>query len=74
MPEDLVVVLDCGATNARAVAVGTDGALVGAATRPNLPVAQPGGPEGSLIWPLAEVFGALTEACREVVRRSTPTV
>ncbi len=67
MPEDLVVVLDCGATNARAVAVNEQGEIVSAAGRPNDPAQQPDSPEGWLIWPLEEVFGKLADACGEAV-------
>lgn len=66
MPQ-LVVVMDCGATNAHVVAVDEAGRLVAAAGRPNAPVPQPGGETGWLIWDLDEVFGKLADACAEVV-------
>jgi len=67
MPEDLAVVLDCGATNARAVAVNTRGEIVSAAARPNEPAQQEDAPEGWLVWPLEEVYAKLAETCREAV-------
>ncbi len=67
MSDDLVVVLDCGATNARAVAVDTTGAVVAAASRPNDPVPQADAPDGWLVWDLEEVFGKLAEACAEAL-------
>ncbi|MGD9494752.1 MAG: FGGY family carbohydrate kinase [Armatimonadota bacterium] len=67
MSDDLVVVLDCGATNARAVAVDPTGAVVAAASRPNDPVQQPNAPEGWMIWDLDEVFGKLADSCAEAL-------
>ena len=59
MSEDLVVVLDCGATNTRAIAVNTRGEIVSATGRPNEAVQQEGAPEGWLVWPLEEVYAKL---------------
>ncbi|MCD6359563.1 MAG: L-fuculokinase [Armatimonadetes bacterium] len=67
MSDDLVVVLDCGATNARAIAVNTAGEIEGAAGRPSEPTTQPDAPAEWRIWPLEEVFDKLAEACREAV-------
>jgi len=67
MSDELVVVLDCGATNARAVAVDTSGAVVAAASRPNDPAQQPDAPEGRLVWDLEEVFGKLADSCAEAL-------
>ena len=64
--KDLVVVMDCGATNATVVAVDEGGRLVASASRPNVPVPQPGGSPGWLIWDLEEVWGKLADACTEV--------
>lgn len=72
MSDDLVVVLDCGATNARAIAVTVTGAIAGAAGRPNQPVPQPGGPEHWRIWPLPDLFDQLCAACREAVSGLDP--
>ena len=62
---ELVVVMDCGATNATVVAVDGAGRLVASASRPNAPVSQAGG-QGWLVWDLDEVWGKLAAACREV--------
>ena len=67
MSDDLVVVLDCGATNARAIAVNETGEIEAAAGRPSEPAPQPDSPEEWRIWPLQGVFGKLAEACREAV-------
>jgi L-fuculokinase len=65
MNKDVVMVLDCGATNARAIAVDLDGDIVAQSGRPNAPAPQPGKPRGWLVWDLQEVWGRLSEACRE---------
>ncbi len=72
MPEDLVVVLDCGATNARAIAVDRTGRIHSTAGCANQPGPQPGGDGDWLVWPLAEVFGRLAEACREALSDLDP--
>jgi L-fuculokinase len=72
MSEDLVVVLDCGATNARAIAVDRSGHIHSTAGRANQPGPQPGGDGDWLVWPLAEVFGRLAEACREALANLDP--
>src|SRR5262249_22007734 len=64
--DELIVVLDCGATNLRAVAVDARGEIVGAASRANASSPQPGGKPGWLIWDLDAVWGKLSEACREL--------
>lgn len=72
MSEELVVVLDCGATNARAVAVDTSGAVVASASRPNAPRPQHEGGAGWLIWDLEEIFGKLAESCAEALSGIDP--
>lgn len=72
MSNELVVVLDCGATNARAVAVDASGTVVASASRPNAPRPQHEGGAGWLIWDLEEVFGLLAEACAEALSGIDP--
>lgn len=72
MPDRLAVVLDCGATNARAVALNTAGEVVSSASRPNEPARQPDSPEDWLIWPLEGVFEKLAESCREALAEIDP--
>lgn len=65
MTRDLVVVMDCGSTNARVVAVDDRGEIVASAGRSNSPAVQEGG--GSWrIWELDAVWNRLCAACREV--------
>jgi len=66
MQDDLVLVIDCGSTNIRAVAVGTRGELVASASRTNGPARQPGGRAEWLIWDLGEIWKKITETAREV--------
>jgi len=63
---ELVLVLDCGSTNVRAVAVSPNGDLVAQASRPNQTAPQPGGKPGWLIWDLEELWGRLAQVAREV--------
>ncbi len=67
MSDRLTVVLDCGATNARAVAVDATGEVVASASRPNDPVRQDDAPDDWRIWPLNEVFAKLADACSEAL-------
>ncbi len=61
MPK-LAIVLDCGATNVRAIAVDEVGNIVAAAGVANAPAPHPEG----LIWDMEELWGKLAGACREV--------
>lgn len=72
MSDELVVVLDCGATNARAVAVDTAGQVVASASLPNQPKPQADSPESWRVWPLEEVFGKLATACTEALAEIDP--
>jgi hypothetical protein len=70
--DELVVVLDCGATNARAVAVDTAGEVVASVSLPNQPVRQDDAPRNWRIWPLEAVFGKLAGACAEALAEVDP--
>lgn len=72
MSDELVVVLDCGATNARAVAVDTAGQVVASASLPNQPTGQDNAPDDWRIWPLDRVFGKLATACAEALAEIDP--
>ncbi len=61
----LAMVLDCGATNVRAVAVDEFGNIVAAAGTANAPAPHPDG----LIWDAEELWAKLAGACREVCAR-----
>jgi L-fuculokinase len=64
---DLVIVLDCGSTNLRAVAVDAAGEVVGSASRPNAASPQPEGEAQWRVWDLPALWRKLSEACRETV-------
>jgi len=72
MSDQLVIVLDCGATNARAVAVDTAGQVVASSSLPNQPAHQPDSPESWRIWPLEAVFDRLATACGEALASIDP--
>jgi L-fuculokinase len=66
MKKALTVVMDCGSTNAAVIAVDDQGRLVHSASRPNASAPQPGGEEGWRIWDVDQIWGKLSDACREV--------
>ncbi len=63
MSQDVVIVLDCGATNIRAVALAPDGGVVAKAVIPN--ASRPGA-ENPLwqIWSLDGIMSGLGQCCR----------
>jgi len=65
-----VVVIDCGSTNLRAIAVDENGRIVASAGRPNEPVAQPGQPRGRIIWDMEALWGKICEVCHEVANQA----
>ncbi|MBO3803398.1 MAG: L-fuculokinase, partial [Candidatus Brockarchaeota archaeon] len=67
MGEDLALVLDCGSTNIRAVAVSERGKIVASSGRANRAVEQAGKP-GWMVWNLDEIWGKIAATSREVVR------
>ncbi len=69
---DCVIVMDCGSTTTRAIAVDTRGNLVAGASRPSSPTQQPGADPESRIWDLDVVWGKLCEASREVCQQINP--
>src|SRR5687767_2720204 len=69
---DLIIVLDCGSTNLRAVAVDTRGEVVGSTSRPNAASSQPEGEAQWRVWDLPALWRKLSEACRETVAGVSP--
>jgi len=73
MNKEVVIVFDCGATNARAVAVDSGGKIIASAGFPNSPSAQKGLP-GCLVWDMDSLWEKLSLASRKVaslVRRDS---
>jgi L-fuculokinase len=62
---DLVMVLDCGSTNIKAVIVDSCGNILAYANRPNAPHPQLGGAPNWLIWDLNEIWLKICEVSRE---------
>jgi L-fuculokinase len=63
MPQ--VIVVDCGSTNLRAIAVDETGRIVAGAGRPNAPVPQPGMPRGHIVWDTAQLWSRICAVTRE---------
>jgi len=64
--DDLVLVLDCGSTNLRAIAIDSAGRTAAESSRPNQSCPQTDGRPGWLIWNIEEIWHRLSEASREV--------
>ncbi len=65
MEKDVVVVLDCGATNVRAIAVNTRGAIVAKSVLPN--ATQPGAENPAWhIWSIDEILGKFARCCADI--------
>lgn len=65
MSKDVVIVLDCGATNARAIAVDTDGKIVAKGVMANATRSDPHNPAW-LIWSLDEILERFSQCARNV--------
>lgn len=61
-----VLILDCGATSVRAVAVSSDGHTLAKASRPNATVADPANPAWHL-WPRDTIVDLLGQCSREAL-------
>jgi L-fuculokinase len=70
--EDLVLVLDCGSTNIRAVAVDSTGTIQAFSSLPNSPRQQPDGKPGWLIWDFDEIWRKICENTRKVLEKINP--
>lgn len=71
MAQDVVIVLDCGATNVRAVAVDTGGHVVAKSSRAN--ETRPAAENPSWhVWPLECIFDKFSLCCREVLQTVSP--
>lgn len=64
--EKYFLVLDCGATSLRAVAMGEKGEILSIASLPNAPEKQAGTPD-YLIWDLEEIWQKLCQSTRQVI-------
>jgi L-fuculokinase len=64
---DLVMVLDCGSTNIKAVIVDSHGNILAYANRPNASHPQLDGAPNWLIWDLNEIWLKICEVSREAI-------
>ncbi|WP_337263388.1 MULTISPECIES: L-fuculokinase [unclassified Serratia (in: enterobacteria)] len=68
MNRDVVIVLDCGATNIRAIAVDSQGNLVAKAATPN--TSQPATENDQWqIWSLDDILRRFADCCQQIVPR-----
>ncbi|BDD12713.1 L-fuculokinase (plasmid) [Fulvitalea axinellae] len=63
--EEIVIVLDCGATNVRAVAVNRNGKLLASHSVPNQTRPDPN-LDGGVIWDIDEIWGKFSLCAKEV--------
>ncbi len=68
MTDKIVVVMDCGATNVRAVAINTKGEILAIKSMPNNTQKDPNNPQ-MVIWDAREIWEKLSACCREVVSK-----
>ncbi|WET17233.1 L-fuculokinase [Yersinia intermedia] len=66
MKRDVVIVLDCGATNIRAIAVDPQGVVVAKAVMPNHSQPDPANPQWQL-WPLDGILHSFAQCCRQLM-------
>lgn len=66
MKRDVVIVLDCGATNIRAIAVNPQGVVVAKAVQPNHSQPDPANPQWQL-WPLDDILQSFAQCCRQLL-------
>jgi len=64
--QELVMVLDCGATNIRAAAVNRKGEIIDEKSFPNRPVSQRGGKEDWLTWDTEEIWEKICQASKRI--------
>ncbi|OIV47210.1 L-fuculokinase [Sodalis sp. TME1] len=66
MNRDVVIVLDCGATSIRAIAVDAEGRLVAQATTPNATAPAAENPQWH-IWPLEPLLQRFAYCCQQIM-------
>ena len=72
MRGEIVIVIDCGSTNIRTIAIDKEGRIAAQASRPNGPYLQTDGKPGWLVWDLEEIWQKAAETSREVTSRIRP--
>jgi len=72
MPRRVVIVMDCGSTTTRVVAVDQSGRLITQAGARSGPVPQPHGDKGWLVWDLDALWKKLGRLSKEVCAKIRP--
>jgi len=66
MRQDIVIVLDCGATNIRSIAISPDGRVIAKAVTPN--ASQPDKENRAWqIWSLEDIMSSFSQCCRRLI-------
>lgn len=68
MSQKIVIVLDCGATNVRSVAINEKGEILAQKSVPNNTQPDPNF-DGGVIWDVEEIWGKLVNATKEVLTK-----
>ena len=71
MGRDVVIVLDCGATNVRAIAVDTRGNVVAKAAEKNVTASAEENPNWH-IWPVDDIFNKFSRCSRKLMEQLQP--
>ena len=71
MGQDVVIVLDCGATNVRAIAVNTQGRVVAKAAEQNI-TAPAEENQNWHIWPVDDIFDKFSRCSRKLMEQIQP--
>ncbi|WP_252177680.1 L-fuculokinase [Endozoicomonas sp. 4G] len=71
MTHDAVIVLDCGATNVRAIAVDVKGTVLAKASQPNITVPAEENPDWHQ-WPVEGIFEKFSDCCRQIMKDISP--
>lgn len=66
MRQDIVIVLDCGATNIRAIAIAADGRVIAKAVTPNASQPDRENPAWQ-IWALDDIMSSFSQCCRRLI-------
>ena len=72
MPRQIVIVMDCGSTTTRVVAVDQNGKLLAQASQPSGPSPEPGGEKGWLVWDIDSLWKKLSKLSRRVCAQIQP--
>lgn len=67
MDQEVVIVLDCGATNVRTIAIGMEGQILARASVPNNTKPDPEYKD-CLIWDVSEIWNKFIETTRKVIK------